>query len=96
MTIAPKSAFVLSHRHLLGIEGLSVAEITGLLDLGEEYVTLNRQIDKKRTAAIITQQLTDTPPTWQPHYRQEAENLRRTARIEAAQQTPFDKIIRKL
>jgi len=38
------------HRHLLGIEGLSAADITGLLDLSEEYVELNRQVDKKRTS----------------------------------------------
>src|SRR6478735_3409573 len=44
-----KSTFVLGHRHLLGIEGLSAADITGLLDLSEEYVELNRQVDKKRT-----------------------------------------------
>src|SRR5476649_2075917 len=50
MTIAPKSSFVLSHRHLLGIEGLSRDEISGLLDLGEEFVELNRQIEKKRTS----------------------------------------------
>jgi aspartate carbamoyltransferase catalytic subunit len=50
MTISPKSSFVLSHRHLLGIEGLSAADITGLLDLGEEFVALNRQIDKKQAS----------------------------------------------
>jgi aspartate carbamoyltransferase catalytic subunit len=50
MTTPPKSSFVLSHRHLLGIEGLSAADITGLLDLGEEFVTLNRQIDKKKAS----------------------------------------------
>jgi aspartate carbamoyltransferase catalytic subunit len=33
---------------LLGIEGLSAAEISGLLDLSEEFVELNRQIEKKR------------------------------------------------
>src|SRR3954453_10909240 len=43
MTSASKSTFVLGHRHLLGIEGLSAADITGLLDLSEEYVDLNRQ-----------------------------------------------------
>src|ERR1700735_837328 len=48
MTPASKSTFVLGHRHLLGIEGLSAADITGLLDLSEEYVELNRQVDKKR------------------------------------------------
>src|SRR3982750_4145257 len=50
MAPAPKATFVLGHRHLLGIEGLSAADITGLLDLSEEYVELNRQIDKKRTS----------------------------------------------
>jgi aspartate carbamoyltransferase catalytic subunit len=50
MTPASKSTFVLGHRHLLGIEGLSAPEITGLLDLSEEYVELNRQVDKKRTS----------------------------------------------
>jgi aspartate carbamoyltransferase catalytic subunit len=49
MTLSSKSTFVLGHRHLLGIEGLSAADITGLLDLSEEYVELNRQVDKKRT-----------------------------------------------
>lgn len=44
------SSFVLKRRHLLGIEGLSPSEITGLLDLAEEFVTLNRQIEKKRTS----------------------------------------------
>src|SRR5215469_16169867 len=33
MTSPSKSTFVLGHRHLLGIEGLSAADITGLLDL---------------------------------------------------------------
>src|SRR5258708_11537331 len=50
MTPASKSTFVLGHRHLLGIEGLSADDITGLLDLSEEYVELNRQVDKKRTS----------------------------------------------
>jgi aspartate carbamoyltransferase catalytic subunit len=50
MNIAPKSSFVLSRRHLLGIEGLSHEEIVGLLDLAEEFVELNRQIEKKRAA----------------------------------------------
>jgi aspartate carbamoyltransferase catalytic subunit len=49
MNIATKSSFVLSRRHLLGIEGLSPDEINGLLDLADEYVDLNRQIEKKRT-----------------------------------------------
>jgi aspartate carbamoyltransferase catalytic subunit len=50
MNIAQKSSFVLSRRHLLGIEGLSRDEISGLLDLAEEFVELNRQIEKKRTS----------------------------------------------
>src|SRR5246500_3225531 len=49
MTIAPKTSFVLSRRHLLGIEGLTRDDIIGLLDLAEEFVELNRQIEKKRT-----------------------------------------------
>ena len=35
------------HRHLLGIEPLSPAEITTILDLSETYVDLNRQRDKR-------------------------------------------------
>jgi aspartate carbamoyltransferase catalytic subunit len=50
MNIAPKPSFVLHQRHLLGIEGLSHDEITGLLDLAEEFVDLNRQIEKKRAS----------------------------------------------
>lgn len=40
----------LDRRDLLGIDGLSAREILGLLDLAEEFVVLNRQIEKKRTA----------------------------------------------
>jgi len=50
MNIVQKSSFVLSHRHLLGIDGLSRDEIVGLLDLAEEFVELNRQIEKKRAS----------------------------------------------
>jgi aspartate carbamoyltransferase catalytic subunit len=50
MNIAATSSFVLNRRHLLGIEGLSREEITGLLDLSEEFVDLNRQIEKKRAS----------------------------------------------
>ncbi|MGQ4272958.1 aspartate carbamoyltransferase catalytic subunit [Terrihabitans sp. B22-R8] len=42
--------FTFRHRHLLGIEGLSPFEITGLLDLAEEAVTLNRQVEKRRSS----------------------------------------------
>jgi aspartate carbamoyltransferase catalytic subunit len=38
-----------SHRHLLGIEGLSPREITALLDRSETYVEQNRQTDKKKS-----------------------------------------------
>src|SRR6186997_1020166 len=49
MTFAAEGSNVsFPHRHLLGIEGLSRAEITGLLDLSEEASKLSRQIDKKR------------------------------------------------
>ena len=52
MAAASKSTFVLGHRHLLGIEGLSAADITGLLDLSEEYVELNRQAEKKVNTSL--------------------------------------------
>src|SRR5690348_18164328 len=50
MNIAPKSSFVLHQRHLLGIEGLSHEQIVGLLDLAEEFVELNRQVEKQRAS----------------------------------------------
>jgi aspartate carbamoyltransferase catalytic subunit len=50
MNIAPNTSFILSRRHLLGIEGLSPEDIRGLLDLAEEFVALNRQIEKKRSS----------------------------------------------
>ena len=50
MTLATNATFALAHRHLLGIAGLSASDITGLLDLAEEYVELNRQVDKKHTS----------------------------------------------
>jgi aspartate carbamoyltransferase catalytic subunit len=46
MTSAP-AAPLLSSSHLLGIEGLSPAEITALLDLAETYVVQGRSGDKK-------------------------------------------------
>ncbi len=45
---APSDSPILLTRHLLGIDGLSVAEIEGLLDLAETYVTLNRAVNKKQ------------------------------------------------
>jgi aspartate carbamoyltransferase catalytic subunit len=41
------SDIVWPHRHLLGIEGLSAAEITAVLDLSETYVEQNRRADKR-------------------------------------------------
>jgi aspartate carbamoyltransferase catalytic subunit len=40
------------HRHLLGIEGLSPADITYVLDLADGYVELNRQAEKKRSLLL--------------------------------------------
>jgi aspartate carbamoyltransferase catalytic subunit len=48
-TLAPVSNTGFPHRHLLGIGGLSAAEIGLLLDLSETHVEHNRQPDKKRT-----------------------------------------------
>jgi aspartate carbamoyltransferase catalytic subunit len=44
--VAPLASF--PHRHLLGIEGLSPAEIHFLLDLADEAVTISRQVEKKK------------------------------------------------
>ncbi|MBN9063678.1 MAG: aspartate carbamoyltransferase [Rhizobiales bacterium 65-9] len=43
---APPSSF--PHRHLLGIDGLSRADIVALLDMAEDYVALSRQVEKKK------------------------------------------------
>jgi aspartate carbamoyltransferase catalytic subunit len=49
MSIAAEAPTVsFSHRHLLGIEGLSRGEIVALLDLSEEAAKLSRQVAKKR------------------------------------------------
>ncbi len=47
--IDDETAFSYTHRHLLGIEGLSPPEITALLDQSEGYVEQNRQADKKQS-----------------------------------------------
>jgi aspartate carbamoyltransferase catalytic subunit len=44
--LSPKLRF--SHRHLLGIEGLSPLDIYALLDLAEDAVEVSRQVEKKR------------------------------------------------
>src|SRR6201992_3584191 len=50
MTSANRSP-ILKTSHLLGIEGLSVPEVTALLDLGESYVAQSRAPNKK--AALL-------------------------------------------
>jgi aspartate carbamoyltransferase catalytic subunit len=47
MSTPAQAAPILQTSHLLGIEGLSPVEITGLLDLADEYVALSRSADKK-------------------------------------------------
>jgi aspartate carbamoyltransferase catalytic subunit len=44
------SMFAFPHPHLLGIEGLSRPDIEGLLALAEEEITLNRQVEKKKSS----------------------------------------------
>ena len=46
--MTPDALHSYPHRHLLGIEGLAPEAIRFLLDLADEYVELNRQVDKKR------------------------------------------------
>ncbi|WP_342644263.1 aspartate carbamoyltransferase catalytic subunit [Rhodoligotrophos ferricapiens] len=48
MAISDQPNRILSHSHLLGIDGLSAQEVTQLLDLAESYVELNRQGEKKQ------------------------------------------------
>ena len=48
--LAPELTF--THRHLLGIEGLSPDEITLLLDRAETYVAQNRLADKKKAVLV--------------------------------------------
>jgi aspartate carbamoyltransferase catalytic subunit len=47
MSSAAAATPILKTSHLLGIEGLSVGEITALLDLADEYVALGRAKEKK-------------------------------------------------
>ncbi|MGB0086084.1 MAG: aspartate carbamoyltransferase catalytic subunit [Rhodomicrobiaceae bacterium] len=49
MNIAPASQkFSFPHKHLLGIKGLSPAEIVGLLDLADAEAEYNRRVTQKR------------------------------------------------
>ena len=41
-----------AHRHILGIEGMSPADITALLDLSEAYVEQNRAPEKKKSSLL--------------------------------------------
>ena len=47
MNARANTAFALGRRDLLGIEGLSAEEINGLLGLADEFVGINRQVEKK-------------------------------------------------
>jgi aspartate carbamoyltransferase catalytic subunit len=47
--LALSGGLVWSRRHMLGIEGLSAAEITAVLDLADGYVDQNRRVDKRST-----------------------------------------------
>src|SRR6476660_5144748 len=48
MTSAPNSKRLIESQHLLGIEFLSAQDIVKLIDLGDRYVELSRQIDKRQ------------------------------------------------
>ena len=52
MTTVRNSKRLIEGQHLLGTESLSAQEIVRLLDLGERYVELSRQIDKRQ--AVLT------------------------------------------
>ncbi|MFC0283552.1 aspartate carbamoyltransferase catalytic subunit [Camelimonas abortus] len=45
---ASQTSLTFQHRHLLGIEGLTAAELTMLLDMAEDAVAVSRQVEKKR------------------------------------------------
>ena len=47
--MTPATPPTFTHRHLLGIEGLSLPDVTALLDLSEEAVAVSRQVEKKRS-----------------------------------------------
>ena len=49
MNLSPSPLpIVFPHRHLLGIEGMTASEATGLLDLAEQAIEVSRQIEKKK------------------------------------------------
>ncbi|MHA1189840.1 MAG: aspartate carbamoyltransferase catalytic subunit [Alphaproteobacteria bacterium] len=47
-TAQPGSSPIFGHRHLLGIDGLTAAEIETLLDLADAAIGVSRQIEKKK------------------------------------------------
>ena len=47
--VNPAKEPIFSHRHLLGIEGLSAQDIGILLDLAEAAIEVSRQVEKKRS-----------------------------------------------
>jgi aspartate carbamoyltransferase catalytic subunit len=49
MSALPSTPSSFPHRHLLGIEGLSRADIVALLDMADDYVALSRQVEKKKS-----------------------------------------------
>jgi len=49
MSPEPRPPFAFPHRHLLGIAGLSPADIEGLLEAAEDAVALSRQVEKKKS-----------------------------------------------
>jgi hypothetical protein len=54
------------------------------------------QIDRPATARIIRQQLDAAPVGWRHYLQASAVEMEQSARIEKAQQTPFDAVLRKL
>jgi hypothetical protein len=53
-------------------------------------------IDRARAARLIRSQVSISPPEWRETQRHDALEQERTARIEQAQRTPFDEVLRKL
>ncbi len=53
-------------------------------------------IDRAKTAAVIRKQADLAPPAWRVAQVAQAIDQERTARIEAAQRTPFDDVLKKL
>ena len=54
------------------------------------------QIDSPAAASLIRQQVNAAPAAWRHHLQASAVEMEQAARIEKAQQTPFDTVLRKL